>query len=292
MYAIITPVKNESTHLLRLAKNVEEQLLKPKIWVIVDDCSYDGTDEKIRYLERNLDYVKGVFLKHCDLYDPVNRYGAIVRYGINYIQTAMPSLFKELDYIGILDADILLPRNYYKTIINLMNNVSNLGIASGLFYEIVPSKGNRIKLRYYHGVIGGAMVIRKHCLVDIGGFPSYPAPDIIAMLKAVKRGWKLGISKSTYAVHLRPRSYKTHRVSGKIAYRVGYHPLLILFSVPYDISRRFPITFIAGKIAGYFTSMIRREPKIKDQEVLQHFGIERLYIRFHRIRDPLEPNLY
>jgi len=292
MYAIITPVKNESTHLLRLVENVKKQLLKPKIWVIVDDGSYDGTDERIRYLERNLDYVKGVFLKHHDLYDPVNRYGTIVRYGINYIQTAMPSLFKELDYIGILDADILLPRNYYKTIIDLMNDVGNLGIASGLFYEIVPSKGSRIKLRRYHGVIGGAMVIRKRCLVDIGGFPLSPAPDIVAMLKAVKRGWKLGISKSTYAVHLRPRSYKTHIVTGKIAYRFGYHPLLILLSAPYDISHRAPIAFIAGKIVGYFTSMIRKEPRIKDREVLQHFSIERLYMRFYRIRDPLEPDLY
>jgi len=292
MYAIITPVKNESTHVLRLARIVEKQSLKPKIWVIVDDGSCDGTDEKIRYLKQNLDYVEGVFLKHSDLYDPISRYGAVVRYGINYIQTVMPSLFKELDYIGILDVDIFLPRNYYETIINLMNYVSDLGIASGLFFEIVPSKGNRIKLRYYHGVIGGAMVIRKRCLVDIGGFPLSPAPDFVAMLKAVKRGWKLGISKSTYAVHLRPRSYKTHIVSGKIAYRFGYHPLLILLSVPYDISRRFPIAFIAGKIVGYFTSMIRREPKIKDQEVLQHFGVERLYIRFYRMRDPLEPDLY
>jgi len=292
VYAIITPVKNESTQILRLAKNVERQSLKPKIWVIVDDCSYDGTDKKIEYLEQNLDYVKGIFLKHCESYDPVNRYGTIVRYGINYIQTAMPSLFKELDYIGILDADILLPQNYYKTIINLMNDVNNLGIASGLFYEIVPSKGNKIELRYYHEIIGGAMVIRKDCLVDIGGFPSYPAPDIIAMLKAVKRGWKLGVSKDTYAVHLRPRSYKTHIVSGRIAYRFGYNPFLILFTVPYDISRRAPITFIFGKVVGFYIAMIRKEPKIKDKEVLQHFSIERLYIRFYRIKDPLKPNLY
>jgi len=294
MYAIITPVKNESAHILRLAKVVERQLLKPKIWVIVDDGSYDGTDDKIRYLERNLDYVKGIYLKNGGLYDPVNEYGTIIRYGINHLQTTMPSLFKELDYIGILDADIFLPRNYYEAIINLMNDVSDLGIASGLFFEIIPSKsqGDRIKLKYYHAVIGGAMVIRKQCLASIGGFPSCPAPDMIAMIKATKKGWKLGVSKSTYAVHLRPQTFKRFIKFGKAAYRLGWHPLLILLSAPYDLSRRAPITFPAGKIVGYLTSMIRREPKIKDQEILQHFGVERLRMRFYRMRDLLEPNLY
>ena len=56
-YAIVTPVRNETENLRRLAESLSAQTLRPRTWMIVDTGSDDGTPALIAELMREHDWI-------------------------------------------------------------------------------------------------------------------------------------------------------------------------------------------------------------------------------------------
>src|SRR6185312_15411267 len=56
-YAIVTPVRNETENLRRLAESLSAQSLRPKTWMVVDTGSDDGTPDVITELMREHDWI-------------------------------------------------------------------------------------------------------------------------------------------------------------------------------------------------------------------------------------------
>ena len=56
-YAVITPVRNESENLRRLAHSLAEQTARPAIWMIVDTGSDDDTGDVIAELLAAHDWI-------------------------------------------------------------------------------------------------------------------------------------------------------------------------------------------------------------------------------------------
>jgi len=293
MYIIITPVKNEASNLVKLSRLVKSQTVKPLLWLVVDDSSVDSTPHVIKDLEKSLEFVRAIRLSIDSIYDPVNRYGIVVRLGIKYIEknAELKYITKEAKFLGILDSDIFIPKDYYERNIRVLEAINNLGIVSGLYLEAI-NINEMIKLKPVPIIIGGAMIFRKECLNSIGGFPAYPQPDVAAIIKARKKGWSAGINLSTYAVHLRPRrALKSYVMVGSASYRLGHNPALYTLSTIRSMIRERSFKYV-GRIIGFFSSLIRGDARYRDSDIYSYFSTEKLYAKMRNTDDILRPSIF
>lgn len=273
MLGIVTPVKNEEKNLLRTFDMLVKQTYLPKVWVIVDDNSTDNTPNIIRNLEREYDFIIGLSMYTKGSYDEVSRYGLVVYKGFKFILDT----YKNVEFIGILDADILLKNNYYEVLMNTFSKYSKLGVASGRYLIM---KNNHVYTANMK-IIPAAMIFRKECLLSINGFPISPMPDIIALLKAVNRGWLIGVSRLTYAIHLRERtSFHSYLKRGIGWYRVGYHPLNALLSGFYLSLKNLSLEPM-GLTIGYIKGVLHYS-RIIEEEVKKYY-YESFYRRIYSI---------
>ncbi|MEM0095057.1 MAG: glycosyltransferase family A protein [Candidatus Aenigmatarchaeota archaeon] len=263
---IVTPVKNESANLARLALTIFRQTKRPATWIIVDDGSTDETPQVIASLKERHDFIDHLPLQTKDLtYDPIFRYGALIRLGFEHAKR----MRDDLKFLGVLDADILLKSDYYDKILTAFDVDSRLGIISGIY--VVSRGGNPRSLEVLDTICGGAMVFRKECLLNIGGFPVCPSPDTAAMIKAVNRGWRLGVVSSVYAVHTRVNESWTKFVKlGLSRYILSLHPLSALFSGLLQVPKSFSMKPL-GFTIGYIIGAISNAERISDEEVKQYF---------------------
>jgi len=262
MLGIITPVKNEAENLLRTFNMLINQTFLPRIWVIIDDCSEDDTPIVIKKLEKEYDFIIGLSISERSDYNEVTRYGQVVQKGVDYILSSFP----DLELIGILDADIKLKNDYYATLVDAFIKNPDLGIASGRYLALRDG----VACQASTTVCGAAMVFRKDCLLSIGGFPKTPCPDTVALLKAVNRGWLIGIAYSTYAIHLREKtSANNYMKRGFGMYQLGYHFFNALLSGPFLAFKKLsfsPLGFTVGYIKGAICTN-----KITDKEITRYF---------------------
>lgn len=268
MLGIVTPVKNESRNLRFLAQTVLSQTRRPDLWVIVDDGSTDDTPKLIKSLENNYNFITSLSLptKHMK-YDPIYRCGYVVRAGFEHIL----KICGNLGFFGILDADIVLKEDYYEKILAAFKQNSRIGVISGLYYVIFNKGRSIFKVERSDELVCGAMVFRKNCLLDIGGYPTYPSHDTTALIKAINRGWRLGIVTSTYAIHTRPsESWTKFLRAGLSRYILDLHPLSALFSGPLQALKNLSPAPL-GFTIGYFMGMLYDLQKIEDEEINQYF---------------------
>src|SRR6185312_1653895 len=54
---IVSPVRNEAQHVVRVARAVAAQELAPARWIAIDDSSTDATLERLLELEREIDFL-------------------------------------------------------------------------------------------------------------------------------------------------------------------------------------------------------------------------------------------
>ena len=277
MLGIVTPVKNEEKNLLRTFNMLVKQTYPPRVWVIVDDNSTDNTPNIIKKLEKEYDFIIGLSMYTKSSYDEVSRYGLVVHKGFKYILTT----YKNINFLGILDADILLKKDYFAVLMNNFSKYPKLGIASGRY---LITKNNHVYPANMK-IIPAAMIFRKECLLSIGGFPVSPMPDIIALLKAVNRGWLIGVSCSTYAIHLREHtSFNRYIKRGIGLYRVGYHPLNALLGGFYLSMKNLSLQPM-GLTIGYIKGVLHYS-RIIDEEVRKYYYgsfYRRIYSIFRKI---------
>ena len=243
--------------------------MKPDLWVIVDDNSAIHTKRIIRQLEQEHKFAQTVLINQSRTYDEVFRYGNVVNAGFHY---ALARCLQSYNFLSILDVDIKISKNHYELMVKAFHKNPELGIASGLYIE--PKKGvysilgNGRKLP----ICGADMMFKRECLQDIGGFPTCPRPDTIALLKAINRGWKIGVVTSTYAIHLRVNeSLNKYIRQGFASYFLGYHPVNAFFSGPFAALKELSLSPL-GMTIGYIKGKIVLANKINDPEVLRYFN--------------------
>ena len=121
-YALVTPARNEESHLEELIRSVAGQTVLPIRWVIVSDGSTDRTDEIVRSHAERYPWI--VLLRRDR---DSNRHFAGKWYAVNAGYESLSQL--EFDLIGNLDADITLPPDYYEFLIARFQETPQLGVA-------------------------------------------------------------------------------------------------------------------------------------------------------------------
>ncbi|WP_273272700.1 glycosyltransferase family 2 protein [Maribacter polysiphoniae] len=223
-YYIVIPAHNEEAFLEETLSSLSTQTLPPKKVIIVNDNSSDGTEKIIdafcnkynTYLKLNTSSSK----EHLP--------GSKV---INAFRKGLALLDDEYDFIVKLDADLILPKNYFESIASVFNENKNIGLAGGFVYEL--DSNNEWTLNHPMNkkhVRGAFKAYTKACFKSIDGLRNAMGWDTVDELLAQYHGFEIKTLDELRVKHLRPtgKAYnaKAKLMQGEAMYAMDYGFLL------------------------------------------------------------------
>jgi glycosyltransferase involved in cell wall biosynthesis len=163
-YCVITPCRNEESHLKQTIRSVTNQTIVPACWVIVDDGSSDNTPQIIEQAMKNISFIQVV--RREDRGKRSVGPGVIEAFyaGLETVD------LDHFDYVCKLDADVELPRRYFERLMEEMESEPWLGTISGKVFIRDNSGRDFHEVRGDENSVGPSKFYRIQAFRDIGGF--------------------------------------------------------------------------------------------------------------------------
>ena len=273
-YIIVTACKDEENNILTLAESIINQTIVPKLWLILDDGSTDSTPRILECLKIDYKWIHVITLQKGER-DLGFHYAKIVNFGLNSAFQICEGNDIFFDYVGLIDADMILNNIFFETIIYKFEKNSTLGVASG--WVAYKKRGKLVleKGRDNNEPIGGLRVWRKNCLLETGGFPISYSADWVSNVLARMRGWNTAKYKEIYGIQTRRTcsaeglwgGYIKH---GEADYFLDLHFLYICYRFLRYVSS-FPYYTGITYIYGYLYGTVKIKRKIEDRQVRKYF---------------------
>ncbi|MBN1806106.1 MAG: glycosyltransferase family 2 protein [Sedimentisphaerales bacterium] len=278
-YIIITPAFNEAGFIEKTIEGVLCQTIPAQKWIIVDDGSNDATAEIIKKYSTRTNFIQYHYREKLKEQEYFSSNVHAIMEGYRQVKSL------EFDFLAILDADITLPRDYYEKILNHFYSDRKLGVASGIYEDLVNGKLYNVlsDRRYTPKAI---QVFRREVFENIGGFIplKYGGEDTTACVMARMAGWKAWSFPDIKVIHHRAtgmgnsnKILKARFVQGLAEYSLGSHWLFILGkSIKRALKER---PFLIGglfRLVGYVWGFILGEKRIVTDEFVSFFRKEQM----------------
>ena len=240
-YSVIIPAHNEANFLEGLLQSLCKQSVQASEIVLVNDNSTDQTEalmERFAKEHKNIHYVNH---PSTDQHLP----GAKV---IQAFSFGLKNLKQPFEVIVKLDADLILPNNYFEELLPVFEN-PKIGIAGGFCYE---EKANGQWKRNHpmgHDHVRGAFkAYSKECFSAIGGLRQAMGWDTIDELLARFFDFETLTLARLKVKHLRPLgagySLQAAQLQGAAFYSMRYGLLLsVLASLKSALTQKSIWTF-------------------------------------------------
>ncbi len=276
VYILITPARNEEKDLPQLADCIIRQTVLPNAWIIVDDSSSDNTPEIIHDLEDSNPWIfykkmENISNEDFSIRDFELHFSRAVKTGFDYAIEVCRDKGISYEYIGKIDADMLIGREHFEMLIQKFESDPKLGDASGY-----AGSGRIFQTNL---VYGGLYLIRRSCFEELGSIPIEYDIDNVIQIKSILRGWKVGTFPEIKFILTRLPTFRTIQRQGFKAYVLGYSFSLILWFLFRMLVTKKP-HHIPIFLKGYMQGLIRREPKALDKDV--RFFYEFIYPKMLR----------
>jgi poly-beta-1,6-N-acetyl-D-glucosamine synthase len=267
---LISPVRNEATHLEEVVSGVALQQRLPDTWVVVDDGSTDGTAELLDALLAPLPFARLVRTPPDFTRDDGDRNAAggpdrAWNFGLAQADVA------GYTHIGKLDGDIVLPPDYLRALLDRFAAEPALGMAAGAVTELRDGRWWRMPTPDDH-VTAPARIYSRECLEAIGGMPAYMGADVVTTFYAKMRGFRTRTFRDLPVRHLRAMGSadglrRGRERQGAYQYVVHYTPVWVVLR-SLVVAARFRPYGLSGLwfLIGYAKAAIRRMPRVEDPE--------------------------
>lgn len=293
-YIIITPAYNEADYISETIESVLAQTVLPTKWIIVDDGSKDGT--------------AGIIKKYESMHNFIHYHQRGRQAGQSYYASNVFAIMaswkkieaKEYEFLAILDADIILPKDYYERIFDRFSRDEKLGAASGVYHDLVNGKLRKV-LNDRRSTPKAIQVFRKECFEQIGGYLplKYGGEDTCSCIMARMNGWKSWSFPELTVVHNKPvgtghagNMLKIRFRHGLNEYGLATHPLFMLLKSLRRCIKERP--FISGglaRIAGFLYGYCLREKRQIPDEMVRFIRKEQMRRLLNLNRIPKENRL-
>jgi glycosyltransferase involved in cell wall biosynthesis len=280
-YVIIIPAHNEEEFLPAALQSVLNQSLQPLQVIVVNDHSSDRTETIINEFAVNNTVIKKVNTTSSNLHLPGSKV-------INAFNAGLKKIDQPFDFIVKLDADVILPSNYFEVISQIFSNHPRVGIAGGFFYEL-SAKGEWLlnhPMDKDH-IRGAFKAYTKSCFEAIGGLRNAMGWDTLDELLARYHGYDLYTEDSLKVKNQRPignaYSREARLLQGRAMYQMGYGLRISgIASLKMAVMKRNPLVFI-DNLRGFFQARKEKAPYLVSSEEMAF--IRRL--RWRNIRKKL-----
>lgn len=266
-YAVITPARNEAENLPRLALAIEAQRLQPRVWVIIDDGSDDGTRELALELARD----PRVILVDAEPLEGALADGRRQGRALETFRLGVAQLTVPVDVVVKVDADTSFDSLYFERLVGRFGADPRLGIASGTCHEL--ERGRWVARQKSESTVWGASrAYRRQCLPVLDELEPKMGWDGLDELKAQLRGFRTETFSDLRFDHHRPEGgrergrLQARSVQGRASWYMGYRPSFIFARALYNSLRRDPAAL--AMVWGYAAAGAARTPRCPDGAVV------------------------
>lgn len=256
-YYVIVPAHNEEGFLADTLNSILRQSLQPKRVVVVNDNSTDNTEDIIDQFVA----LSPIFEKLNTTSSTEHMPGSKV---INAFNKGLQLLDENYDFVVKLDADVILPDNYFEKIVYIFIGQPKVGIAGGFIYE--QAEDGQWKLNHpmdKNHVRGAFKAYTKKCFKAIGGLRNAMGWDTVDELLAQYHGHEIYTDDALKVKHLRPTgnayNKKAKLLQGKAMYTMRYGLLItIIASLKMAVKQQKPQAF-SDNMYGYLEAKKEKE---------------------------------
>jgi glycosyltransferase involved in cell wall biosynthesis len=262
-YYTIIPAHNESAFIAQTIDSLAAQSVLPKKAVVVDDNSTDNTAQITNEYNTRLPWL--ILLDNAS--DAIHLPGSKV---IRAFQKGLETLDHDYDFIVKLDADLILPNNYFETIIKHFESDATIGMVGGFAY--IERNGDWIleNLTDKDHIRGAFKAYRKSCFEQIGGLKPAMGWDTVDELLCKFYGWQVVTDESLKVKHLKPTGANYNKTArykqGEAFYSLGYgFWITAIASGKLAMMKKKPLLFL-DYMMGFFKAKLAGKPLLVSKE--------------------------
>jgi len=273
-YYIVIPAHNEEAFIALTLQSLADQTLLPAKVVVVDDNSTDKTSEIVQEFTSKYPFIHLVKRTSEAIHLPGSKV-------IQAFHKGYETLDENYDVIVKLDADLILPANYFETIITIFKSDSKIGMAGGFAY--IEKNGDWIleNLTDKDHIRGAFKAYRKECFLKIGTLKPAMGWDTVDELLCKFYGWKVVTDASLKVKHLKPTGANYNKTArykqGEAFYSLGYGFLITaIASAKLAMLKKKPFLFF-DYIKGFLKAKTAKKPLLVTEEQAR-------FIRSYRLK--------
>lgn len=279
-YILLTPIRDEAINLESLAQSVFGQTIKPVLWVIaIDSNCVDRSYETACKIFEGHEWVS-VFERRdradC-LYSHLS-FAKTLNFAYECALETCRSRQLEFDMIGKTDASVLLEKDYFQRLIEVLTSNSNIAFACGIQHLRVGGKTIISPVNQTDRMQGlnDIRLYRRDFFEGVGGYPVTPSPDAVLFVKAIRNGWDVEVSNRTFFVKKRlggskPGIWNGYKLKGRCMYYLGYHPFLACALSAYHSFKMPPHYQGIAEFYGFLASALSLDERIPDPQIIDYF---------------------
>jgi glycosyltransferase involved in cell wall biosynthesis len=265
-YILIIPAYNEEQFIALTLQSILDQTILPKKVIIVNDNSTDKTAEIVADFAVKHSFFSLLNTSSTAVHLPGSKV-------INAFNKGLEIIEDDYDFIVKLDADLILPKNYFKTIIKHFQSDTNIGMVGGFAY--IEKNGDWIleNLTDKDHIRGAFKAYRKECFIEIGKLKPAMGWDTVDELLCRFYGWKIKTDETLKVKHLKPTGANYNKSArykqGEAFYKLGYGFLITaIAAAKLALKKKKPLLFI-DYMVGFWKAKSSNMPLLVTKEQAQ-----------------------
>jgi glycosyltransferase involved in cell wall biosynthesis len=262
-FYIVIPAHNEGAFIALTLQSLISQTLLPKKVVVVNDNSTDKTAEIVLALAKKNPFITLVNKTSEAIHMPGSKV-------LQAFHKGFETLDNNYDIIVKLDADLILPHNYFERISSIFEKDTTVAMAGGFAY--IEKNGDWIleNLTDKNHIRGAFKAYRKSFFEQMGNLKPAMGWDTVDELLAKFYGWKVITDPSLIIKHLKPTGANYNKTArykqGEAFYTLGYGFFITaIASAKLALMKKKPILFL-DYIRGFWKAKMANTPLLVTEQ--------------------------
>ena len=279
-YYIVIPAYNEEAFIALTLQSLVSQTLLPKKVVVVNDNSTDKTSEIVLAFAKENPFITLVNKTSEAIHLPGSKV-------IQAFHKGFETLDNNYDFIVKLDADLILPNNYFERISSTFEKDAEVAMLGGFAY--IEKNGDWIleNLTDKDHIRGAFKAYRKTFFEQMGNLKPAMGWDTVDELLAKFYGWKVITDSSLIVKHLKPTGANYNKTArykqGEAFYTLGYGFFITaIASAKLAMMKKKPLLFL-DYVLGFWKAKMANTPLLVTEEQAKFI---RKY-RFQKMKEKL-----
>ncbi|PWL37966.1 glycosyl transferase family 2 [Flagellimonas aquimarina] len=260
--SIIIPAHNEASYLSACLNSFVAQTHTPDEVIVVDDNSSDATFKIASDYSEKFNWIKVLQRKSVDEHVPGKKVVDTFNFGLKHTS--------DHDLIGKFDADIILPPNYFETMLNHFQSNWKLGMCSGLLYIKKGEDWVYENIADKNHIRGPIKLYHKACFNKIEGLRQGVGWDTVDVLLSKYHDFETLTDSSLPVRHLRPTGHgystKNYQVKGEALYKMRYGLVLTKMAALKMAWQTNNMLLYFQILKGYFKAVFSQVPRFVTKE--------------------------
>ena len=264
-YIVIIPAYNEAAFITKTLHSLALQTILPDWVLVVNDSSTDQTAALVEACTTQHAWLHLTTKTSAAIHLPGSKVVQAFNHGLALLPETM-----DYDIIVKLDADLILPPNYFETVIQEFRANPKLGMVGGV--ALIEKNNTWIveNLTDNDHIRGAFKAYRKACFQQIGGLQPAMGWDTVDELLCRYYQWEILVRQDLQIKHLKPTGAQYDQTArykqGEAFYRLHYGLLITLIaSIKLASKKGKPLLFL-DYLKGYFKAKANREAFLVTEE--------------------------